>query len=380
MVEHFVDSEDVRGSNPFAPTINIDMITILDQGQNFGWGGLSIANFVSSVEEFSKLPSPKITLLDLADKWYSYDRSNTDLTVYWVTEALANERAEGKPIVKLHPNDRIFSSSFGPNNKFNLLYWFGYMKSVYSTKYKFLIPKNEIYQNNLCCTLGQGRLPRIYTYYKLNEYNLINRNVSFATNDFLRSALPDKNNELPGQDAIHTITKQMNFSSLKRNLELDWRKTKNVSSWWGQHRPGVQTSSIIPTHSYMDSSLLLINETIVYNLEFFVTEKTIKGLLSGRPFIVIGCYKFLEHLKNLGFLTWSSILDETYDEKENIKDRIDSAVASADEYIKSNVLNDPRKLEKIQKITNHNKKVFFETNWNSNINLAITQLLLELGI
>ena len=183
-------------------------------GKSFYWETNEHIRFVSSIEEFNVSPHPKIILLDSADKWYSYDRTHADLTVYWVTEALANERSEGKPIVKLHPNDRIFSASSGPNNKYNLLYWFSYMRSLYSVRYRKLIPKNEILVNNLCCTLGQGRLPRIYCYHKLQEYNLINRNVSFATNDFYKQLLPDKTNELPGQDEmLRIIQTQQSFET-----------------------------------------------------------------------------------------------------------------------------------------------------------------------
>lgn len=356
------------------------MISILNYGQSFSWGEDEEVQFFDNVEEFYKSPNPKISLIDTVDKWYKFDRSIADLTVYWVTEALANERGEGRPIVKLHPNDRVFSSSSGPNNYCNLHYWFNYLKVIYSTKYRYLIPKNEIIANNLCCTLGQGRITRIYTYHKLLQYNLVNRNVSFSTNDFIHLPFPDAYNELPGQHEICAIIKDMGFEKLPKKLELDWRKTKNLNNWWGQHLPGVQSSAIIPTHAYMDSSLLFINETIVHNLEFFVTEKTIKGLLSGRPFIIIGCHRFLEKLRDLGFITWSSVLDESYDELENIKDRIDYAVASANYYIRSNVLNNPKKLEKIQKITNHNKKVLFETDWNRKTYNIKKQLLFELGI
>ena len=356
------------------------MLTILNDGQGFGWGG-DETRFVFSLEEFNAAPHPKIILLDSVDKWYSYDRGNADLTIYWVTEALANERGEGRPIVKLHPNDRIFSSSTGPDNKCNLLYWFAYIKDLYLTRYKFLIPKNEIFANNLCCTLGQGRITRVYTYHRFIVNNLINRNISFATHDFCHTPFPDACNELPGQDNICRYLCNIDYNQLHyRSLELDWRKTKKLSSWWEQHLPGIQSSSIIPTHAYLDSSLLFIHETIVHNPEFFVTEKTIKGLLSGRPCIIVGCHRFLEQLRDLGFLTWSSVLDESYDEQVDLMSRIDHAVDSAKDFITQNVLNDARKLEKIRKITEHNKEVFFKTDWTRNMISSKKQILLELGI
>lgn len=358
------------------------MLTILNDGQSFGWDEEyePRVNIVNTREEFDKAPHPKIILLDNHYKWYNYDRSGADLVVFWVTESLALERGQGFPIVKLHPNDRILSSSTGPNSNYSLLYWFYDMSNVYNGRYRSLLPKNEIYTNNLCCTLGHGRLTRIFTYLKLHESNLINRNVSFATSRFMKVTLPDSQNELIGQDEILEYVKNSSYNLEYRALELDWNKPKKFTEWWGQHRPGTQISSIIPTKAYHDSSLLLIHETILHNPEFFVTEKTIKGLLSGRPFIIIGSQGFLEKLRDLGFLTWSSVLNEYYDQEENVKTRIEMATASAKEFIDLNVTNYPNKLAMIQRISNHNRRVFFETNWHNKIENARNQLLLELGI
>lgn len=356
------------------------MLTILNYGQIFNWENSNNVTITDSIDIFMKSPSPKITLIDTAQNWYQFNHNVGDLTVYWSTEALANERAERVPIIKFHPNDRVFSSSSGPNNKYNLLFWLNFIQHFYTTKYKYLIPKNEIFANNICCTLGDGRLTRIYAYLQLLNHELLNRNVSFATNSFMPSLMPDDCNELVEQNKMLEYVQKNRDCYEYKPLELDWNKTKNLRRWYSQHLPGVQSSAIIPTKAYLDSSLIFINETIVHNPEFFVTEKTAKGILSGRPFIVVGCHKFLEQLRNLGFLTWSSVLDESYDEKESIKERIDFAVLSAKEFKKSNVLNSPTKLALIQKISNHNREVFFNTNWSEKMRLAKKQIYLELGL
>ena len=50
---------------------------------------------------------------------------------------------------------------------------------------------------------------------------------------------------------------------------------------------------------------------------FFITEKTVKPLLTGQPFVIAGPPGFLQHLKLLGFHTFDSLWDESYDQETN---------------------------------------------------------------
>jgi hypothetical protein len=356
------------------------MLTVLNHGQSFGWEQF---NLINNLKEFQLCPSPKIVLLDTKDQWYNFDRSNADLVVYWVTEALANERAEGNPIIPLSPKDQVFSSSSGPNNKNNLMFWVSYTVKLYIKRYQLLIPKNEIFSNNMLSTLGQGRLNRCFTFCKFAENDLLNRNVSFSSEWYFYAAMPDAANELPGQELMHDFIKKHNNlipHADNRPLELDWRKMKNRNEWQSQHTKNVISAVIIPTHAYHDSSLLYISETILHNPEFFMTEKTIKGLLSGRPCIIVGCQHFLKQLNQLGFRTWHSVLDESYDDEENVALRIEKSVLSAKDFIQSNVLNSPKKLSMIQDITNHNKNILFNTDWEMYKRNAQNLILKELGL
>jgi hypothetical protein len=355
------------------------MLTVLNHGQSFGWEQF---NLINDLKEFKKFTGPKIVLIDHTNNWYNFNRDEADLIVYWTSEALANERAEDNPIIPLSSKDQVFSSSSGPNNKNNLMFWFDYISLLYKKKYKFLIPKNEIFSNNMLSTLGSSRLHRCYMYCKFVENNLINRNISFSSEFFHHAIMPDKNNELPGQELMYKFVRNhVNLlPTSRRLLELDWRKMKLKTDWWGQHIHSIQSSAIIPTHAYHDSSLLYISETIPHNKEFFVTEKTIKGLISGRPCIIIGCQHFLKQLKQLGFNTWNTVLDESYDDEENLALRIDKSIEVAKEFINKNILNSPKKLKIIQDITNHNKNILFNTDWKIYQRNAQNLILKELGL
>lgn len=84
-------------------------------------------------------------------------------------------------------------------------------------------------------------------------------------------------------------------------------------------------SQTLPIHMYNQSYFNLVVETdIDYNNNFFLTEKTIKSLMVGMPFVVVSTPNFLKNLQQLGFTTYNQLWDESYDSIIDYKDRIDS--------------------------------------------------------
>tara|TARA_B110000211_G_scaffold226068_1_gene279167 strand:- start:69 stop:584 length:516 start_codon:yes stop_codon:yes gene_type:complete len=75
---------------------------------------------------------------------------------------------------------------------------------------------------------------------------------------------------------------------------------------------------------YKYFGLDIVTET-VFNYPYpYITEKTMRPITSKRPFIVIGALGTLALLKSKGFKTFSSIIDESYDEILDHSDRFDS--------------------------------------------------------
>jgi hypothetical protein len=68
---------------------------------------------------------------------------------------------------------------------------------------------------------------------------------------------------------------------------------------------------------YKKIGIDIVVETAMEYPYNFITEKTYRPIANGRPFVIIGPLHSLSFLKSLGFLTFSSIIDESYD---NIKD------------------------------------------------------------
>ena len=86
---------------------------------------------------------------------------------------------------------------------------------------------------------------------------------------------------------------------------------------------------------------------------FYVTEKTIKPIASGMPFVSISCYKFLYNLKKLGFKTFHPFIDESYDLEVDQRQRFEMAISAMESFLQTY----ENHTDQIQKICDHNRMI-----------------------
>lgn len=79
---------------------------------------------------------------------------------------------------------------------------------------------------------------------------------------------------------------------------------------------------------YQKIGVDIVTET-VFNYPYpFITEKTYRPIASLRPFIIVGACHTLDFLKNIGFKTFSVIIDESYDNIVDPEERFNSVCNS----------------------------------------------------
>lgn len=106
---------------------------------------------------------------------------------------------------------------------------------------------------------------------------------------------------------------------------------------------------------FENTKISLVSETFSghhnCNKDFFVTEKIVKAIGNRHPFVVLSTPYYLQNLRNLGYRTFDKLINEDYDTIEDTDDRINAAIDSVENYIKSYNKN----LQKeINLITQHN--------------------------
>jgi hypothetical protein len=72
---------------------------------------------------------------------------------------------------------------------------------------------------------------------------------------------------------------------------------------------------------YNDSLINIITETYFFNSIIHITEKTYKPIAFMQPFILLGAAGSLQHIKDMGFKTFSEFWDESYDFEKDDKKR-----------------------------------------------------------
>lgn len=83
-------------------------------------------------------------------------------------------------------------------------------------------------------------------------------------------------------------------------------------------------SHTIPIDLYNSARFNLVVESdIALQNNFFLTEKTLKCLITGIPFVLVGSPLFLQNLQQLGLSTYNDIWDESYDLEPDYIKRID---------------------------------------------------------
>jgi hypothetical protein len=79
---------------------------------------------------------------------------------------------------------------------------------------------------------------------------------------------------------------------------------------------------------YRDTYFSLVTETVFGESDYsFRTEKIVKPIAMGHPWICAANFGYYRDLRNLGFQTFGHVIDESFDLIDNPQDRIDRIVA-----------------------------------------------------
>jgi hypothetical protein len=172
---------------------------------------------------------------------------------------------------------------------------------------------------------------------------------------------------IPGENNPGWIWEDDGLELIETNIK--WTVTQ--VRYYGQQ---MSLSQVVPIKIYNQTAYTVVCETNFDNHYSFYTEKIVKPILARRLFIVFSGKHYLKNLRNLGFKTFDGIIDESYDDVEDDRQRYNSALAQI-QYL----INQPQEeiLTKIKHITEHNKQVMLTTNWLGDYLKEFQEFLLD---
>ena len=141
------------------------------------------------------------------------------------------------------------------------------------------------------------------------------------------------------------------------NYNVDWamNNTPIIYDQLFPKRVFNQELIVGPTRKpYADYFLEIVAETDILTTDW-ITEKTVKNLYIGKPFIVLGGYGTLKKLKSFGFQTFSPWIDESYDTITNNYQRLEAIKREIDRLAGTDV---NQLYQQLLPILEYNRKIY----------------------
>ena len=169
-------------------------------------------------------------------------------------------------------------------------------------------------------------------------------------------------NPIDPEHGVHYTAHEFKNTAFKPDHIQDTLSTTAASS-------GASADFIM--EDYANTKFEVVLETLFDDNRIQLTEKILRPIACGHPFILASTPGSLAYLQNYGFKTFDSIINESYDTEADPVTRLNSIVAVMKTITKWTPEEQLLNWTKIKEITNYNKQHFFSEQF---FNLIIDEL------
>jgi hypothetical protein len=118
---------------------------------------------------------------------------------------------------------------------------------------------------------------------------------------------------------------------------------------------------------YCNTNIEVVLETLFDSSKNHLTEKTLRPIACGHPFILLSTPQSLAYLRRYGFKTFNGLIDESYDQIEDHKDRLLTIIKELKRISAMPESDKKQFLNKLHDIALFNKKHFFSDSFQQQI-------------
>jgi hypothetical protein len=159
-----------------------------------------------------------------------------------------------------------------------------------------------------------------------------------------------------------------------------------ITRWdLGQHLPVNSTTSCYSAdysgEDYATCAIEIVLETLFDDTRLHLTEKALRPLACGKPFILCGSAGSLQYLKQYGFKTFAGLIDESYDHIENSQQRLLAITAEMQRIVALPQEQKHQLYIASHEIAQYNKQIFFNqlhdqviSEFQTNMNAALLEI------
>lgn len=148
-----------------------------------------------------------------------------------------------------------------------------------------------------------------------------------------------------------------------------WKPRVELENYFSNSQASSASSADFDLRDYESTQVEVVLETLFDDARWHLTEKTLRPIACGQPFILASTFQSLKYLQQYGFRTYDSVWDESYDNIEDPFARLQAIVKLMTEIAQWDDSTKKEKFRQAYQIANHNKNYFFSEKFS--------QLLLE---
>jgi len=146
-----------------------------------------------------------------------------------------------------------------------------------------------------------------------------------------------------------------------------WRPSVVLENHFPTTTADSWASADIALDNYEDTDIEVVLETLFDDPRQQLTEKSLRPIAIGQPFILASTAGSLEYLRSYGFKTFDSVWNEQYDTIIDPKKRLHAIVDLMNQITHWSPHVKERKMAEAQAIADYNKKLFFSNGWQESI-------------
>jgi len=233
----------------------------------------------------------------------------------------------------LHPETELLPNEvYRPWWSFNLLKFNQVEQSTQEPQYDF------------DCLLGARRPHRDFAMLAMQQTGLINTSIVTYRDFFHGAHIDHQSKEFADMFPEQTL----NFPYVSPNLDPAWEVNTKLDR---------SISPYVPWNIYHRCRYSIVCETLGTGDAFFMSEKTAKAMFARRVFLMFGNSGFLANLRKLGFETFGSVIDESYDSNTLDFERFALIAEQMTELSKQDY---HKVMDKLRPVIEHNHHRLFE--------------------
>jgi hypothetical protein len=118
---------------------------------------------------------------------------------------------------------------------------------------------------------------------------------------------------------------------------------------------------------YQNSLIEVVLETLFDDTRLHLTEKTLRPIAVGQPFILMAAAGSLQYIKDYGFKTFDGFIDESYDTIQDSLLRLQAVIQEMQRISQLTTKQKQQLIKDIQPMIKHNQRLFFSKQFHTAI-------------